>query len=91
MPTPKLPEYRADILRQCEDELRSLFMRYDTKTLASLMFIRSASALRSLHTAGIWKVEDVQAVVQFALQNIYTPQENMPEVRPLNDGNQTLQ
>lgn len=67
---------------QIQEDLTQLFMKYDTKLLATAMLMRSATALRTVHSAGIWKVSDVQAVVEAALEDIYTPipAENLPPV-----------
>jgi hypothetical protein len=54
-------------------ELDILFSTFDTKTLATAMMIRSAYALRACHSAGLWKVEDVRAVVEGATADIYEP------------------
>jgi hypothetical protein len=54
-------------------ELTTLFTTFDTRTLASAMLIRSAKALRALHSTGMWKKEDVRVVVEAALKDIYEP------------------
>ena len=61
------------IFDEISRELTTLFMTYDTRTLATAMMVRSAKALRALHSTGMWKKEDVRAVVDAALQDIYEP------------------
>jgi hypothetical protein len=80
------------VITQITEQLDVLCSSFDTKVLAAAMMLRSAQMLRACHSAGVWKVEDVRAVVESATKNIYTPlpENRAPKVVTL-DGNRTIQ
>jgi hypothetical protein len=80
------------VITQITEQLDVLCSSFDTKVLAAAMMLRSAQMLRACHSAGVWKVEDVRAVVESATKNIYTPlpENRAPKVVTL-DGNSTIQ
>lgn len=80
------------VISQIAEQLDVLCSSFDTKVLAAAMMLRSAQMLRACHSAGVWKVEDVRAVVESATKNIYTPlpENRAPKVVTL-DGNRTIQ
>lgn len=80
------------VISQITEQLDVLCSSFDTKVLAAAMMLRSAQMLRACHSAGVWKVEDVRAVVESATKNIYTPlpENRAPKVVTL-DGNRTIQ
>lgn len=58
--------------------LTELQLSHDTKYLATAMMQRAAYMLRMLLTAGVWTEEDVRAVVDGALEDVYKPLEQQP-------------
>jgi hypothetical protein len=72
------------IINEISKELDILFSTFDTRMLATAMMVRSAQALRATHASGMWRVEDVRAVIEGALENVYEPlpKEQMPKVVP---------
>jgi hypothetical protein len=79
------------IIDEIAKELDRLFATFDTKVLATAMLLRSATALRAVHSAGMWRVEDVRAVVEGVTKDIYEPlpKDQLPKVAALGGG--TLQ
>jgi len=80
------------VINEINKELDLLFSTFDTKTLATAMMLRSAQMLRACHSAGVWKVEDVRAVVEGATEDIYEPlpKDQVPKVATTG-GNGTIQ
>lgn len=85
-------DHRDFIVNEINKELDLLFSTFDTKTLATVMMIRSAAALRAIHNAGLWKVDDVRAVVEGATADIYKPlpKDQIPKIAT-SGGNGTVQ
>jgi hypothetical protein len=79
------------IANEISKELDRLFGTFDTKYLATAMLIRSAQALRACHSAGVWCVEDVRAVVESATEHVYTPLPKDQVPRVASPGGNTLQ
>lgn len=79
------------MIGEINKELDLLFSTFDTKTLATAMMLRSAQALRAVHSAGLWRVEDVQAVVDSATKDILKPlpADQIPKIATT--GNSSLQ
>jgi hypothetical protein len=75
-------DHRDFVLGEITKELDLLFSTFDTKILATAMMLRSA---------GMWRVEDVKAVVDGATKDILTPlpKDQVPKVAALGGG--TLQ
>lgn len=79
------------IANEIHSELDRLFSTFDTKFLATAMMIRASAALRACHSAGVWKVEDVKAVVEGALEHVYEPLPKDQVPRVATPGGSTLQ
>jgi hypothetical protein len=80
------------IIKEIHKELDLLFSTFDTKVLSAAMMLRSAHALRAVHSAGLWHIEDVKAVVDDSLKDIYVrlPEAKIPRVCVMG-GKNTLQ
>jgi hypothetical protein len=85
-------DHRDFVLNEIAKELDLLFSTFDTKILATAMMLRSAHALRAVHSAGMWKVDDVRAVIEGATKDVYEPlpKDQVPKVATLG-GSGTLQ
>lgn len=79
------------VIGEIAKELDLLFSTFDTKVLAAAMLLRSTQALRAVHSAGMWRVEDVKAVIDGATKDVLTPlpKDQVPKVATLGGG--TLQ
>ena len=81
------------IANEIHSELDRLFSTFDTKFLATAMMIRASAALRACHSAGVWTVADVRAVVEGATENVYTPlpPDQVPRIASSGSAGNTLQ
>lgn len=65
-------------MRAISNGLTELQLSHDTKYLATAMMHRSAYMLRMLLTAGVWTEDDVRAVIDGALEDVYQPLPEQP-------------
>ena len=70
------------IVEEIYNELNVLCSTFDTRMLATAMLLKSTQMLRALHSTGMWRTEDIKAVVEGALENIYEqlPKDQVPRV-----------
>ena len=63
--------------RQAEDAIEEvldiLAARFDSKTLACMLFWRACKMLRGVHSIGIWRVEDVKNFTNGCMNDVLIP------------------
>ena len=64
------------------DQLNSLFMTYDTKTLTIMLLIKAGGALQNLYSLGIWKADAIKGMIEEAFKNacVQLPEEKLPKI-----------
>lgn len=65
--------HQKTVLHQIADDLDAMIMKYDARLLGSAMLLRAAQVLRGAHSTGLWKLGDVRAVVEGALEDVFKP------------------
>lgn len=66
-------QHQSSVQDEIDTLIQSMVMTYDTKLLGVLLLTRGAELLRAVHSAQLWRVEDVRAVVDAVTKDIYEP------------------